>query len=149
MTVLRTSALTLLGLLWGASGCDRSPAPELTAEPRASATNSAVDAPAVAVPAAAAPKAAAPEVVIVEPIGATGGSPATVGSAPSSVAPASASAGARITKSPADPNNPCAERYEERTDASGKVTRVLLPKDKRCNYKGEGGISPRGTVYGY
>ncbi len=74
MTVLRrTSALTLLGLLWGASACDRSPAPELTAEPRASATNSAVDAPAVAVPAAAAPDAAAPAVVIVEPIGATGG----------------------------------------------------------------------------
>src|SRR5690606_33688020 len=68
---------------------------------------------------------------------------------PLPVAPASASASVGTTKSLPDPNNPCAERYEERTDASGKVTRVLLPKDKRCSYKGEGGISPRGTVYGY
>lgn len=142
MTARTMHLLAPLCILWINCACDGSQVPELTAEPRASAS------PELAAPAPP-PTAAVPQAPIVEPALATGGSPATVASAPLPVAPASASASVSTTKSPADPNNPCADRYEERTDASGKVTRVLLPKDRRCSYKGEGGISPRGTVYGY
>jgi hypothetical protein len=71
------------------------------------------------------------------------------GGAPSALkAPAQASS-APPPSGQTDPKNPCATRYEERVGPDGQVTRVLIPKDKRCGQLREGGLSPRGDVYGY
>lgn len=111
--------------------------------PSASVPAPTVPAPTAPVLAAPAPTAAASLAAIEVPVPASTtassdasreGQPAT---APSTKAPAQAR------------TNPCEQRYEDRVGPDGKVKRVALPKDPRCNYKGEGGITKTGAYLGY
>jgi hypothetical protein len=129
------SQVLYCALLLHATACDE-PRPTAQPEPAASAPT--------AVPAAALDPPALRASASPSAVPASGGAPSAT-SAPTSTSSAQAPRPSANT----DPNNPCATRYEERVGEDGKVTRVLIPKDKRCGQRREGGISPRGDVYGY
>jgi len=143
----------LAACVLGLSACDTG-REAITAEP--AATAGAVASAAAAAASALAGPVAAPSATAPPPGASAVEAPAPAGSATAAEAGGTTTQAAASTKQPPSPAasadarpNPCVAHYEDRVGPDGQVTRTLVPRNPRCDYKGEGGITKNGAYLGY